>query len=402
MRRLLPLLLASSLVVAACGSDSDSSTDTTPTTAPVTEAPAPETTDATADTAAPDTTAETTPDTTEALASEVSAADLAARGPYAVGVTTRTLPEGGLVEIWYPADESAAGGSASYNVRDFLAPEIAALLTGDVDDSFVIDATRDAPAASDGPFPIVLFSHGASSFRTQSSHLAGHLASWGMVTASTDHPSRDLRNSLGGTAEGQPPAADQMRSMRTYLTTLDDDPILGGALDNDRVALGGHSAGGGTIAEVALDEGILGYVSYASGLRDSVPDVPSLFMAGELDAIIEASRTAEAFELAPPPSWLWVFEDAGHLAFSDLCAIGGGDANLIVLAEAAGLGAFIDERLRILATDGCDEPNRPVVDVWPGIDQASTGFYRWVFGIDAEPIGLDESVVTTGVTVTSK
>jgi dienelactone hydrolase len=402
MRRLLPLLLASSLVVAACGSDSDSSTDTTPTTAPVTEAPAPETTDATADTAAPDTTAETTPDTTEALASEVSAADLAARGPYAVGVTTRTLPEGGLVEIWYPADESAAGGSASYNVRDFLAPEIAALLTGDVDDSFVIDATRDAPAASDGPFPIVLFSHGASSFRTQSSHLAGHLASWGMVTASTDHPSRDLRNSLGGTAEGQPPAADQMRSMRTHLTTLDDDPILGGALDNDRVALGGHSAGGGTIAEVALDEGILGYVSYASGLRDSVPDVPSLFMAGELDAIIEASRTAEAFELAPPPSWLWVFEDAGHLAFSDLCAIGGGDANLIVLAEAAGLGAFIDERLRILATDGCDEPNRPVVDVWPGIDQASTGFYRWVFGIDAEPIGLDESVVTTGVTITSK
>jgi dienelactone hydrolase len=402
MRRLLPLLLASSLVVAACGSDSDSSTETTPTTAPVTEAPAPETTDATADTAAPDTTAETTPDTTEALASEVSAADLAARGPYAVGVTTRTLPEGGLVEIWYPADESAAGGSASYNVRDFLAPEIAALLTGDVDDSFVIDATRDAPAASDGPFPIVLFSHGASSFRTQSSHLAGHLASWGMVTASTDHPSRDLRNSLGGTAEGQPPAADQMRSMRTHLTTLDDDPILGGALDNDRVALGGHSAGGGTIAEVALDEGILGYVSYASGLRDSVPDVPSLFMAGELDAIIEASRTAEAFELAPPPSWLWVFEDAGHLAFSDLCAIGGGDANLIVLAEAAGLGAFIDERLRILATDGCDEPNRPVVDVWPGIDQASTGFYRWVFGIDAEPIGLDESVVTTGVTITSK
>jgi hypothetical protein len=43
-----------------------------------------------------------------------------------------------------------------------------------------------------------------------------------------------------------------------------------------------------------------------------------------------------------------------------------------------------------------------VQDVWPGIYQASTGFYRWVFGIDDEPIGLDESVVTTGVTVTSK
>lgn len=402
MRRLLPALLATTIVVAACGSDSDSSGETTPDSTPATEAAAPETTEAaTADTT-PETTPDTTPETTEAPEPDVSAADLAARGPYAVGVTTRTLPEGGLVEIWYPADESAAGGSASYNVRDFLAPEIAALLTGDVDDSFVIDATRDAPAAGDGPFPIVLFSHGASSFRTQSSHLAEHLASWGIVTASTDHPSRDLLNSLGGTAEGQPPSVDQMRSMRTYLTTLTDDPILRGALDNDRVALGGHSAGGGTIAEVALDEGILGYVSYASGLRDSVPDVPSLFMAGELDAIIEASRTAEAFELAPAPSWLWVFDGAGHLAFSDLCAIGGGDANLIVLAEAAGLGAFIDERLRTLATDGCDDPNRPVQDVWPGIDQASTGFYRWVFGIDDEPIGLDESVITAGVTITSK
>jgi fermentation-respiration switch protein FrsA (DUF1100 family) len=411
MRRLrhtlLPTLVASALAISACGSDSDNSSDTASTAPPATEAAAPDTTEATTPSTetpqtTPETTAETTPDTTDAPEPEVTPADLAARGPYEVGVTTRTLPEGGLVEIWYPADESAAGGTVSYNVRDFLAPEIAALLTGDVDDSFVIDATRDAPAASDGPFPIVLFSHGASSFRTQSSHIAEHLASWGMVTASTDHPSRDLLNSLGGTAEGQPPSTDQMRSMRTYLTTLGDDPVLGGALDNERIALGGHSAGGGTIAEVALDEGILGYVSYASGLRDVVPEVPSLFMAGELDAIIPASRTAEAFELAASPSWLWVFDDAGHLPFSDLCAIGGGDANLIVLAEAAGLGAFIDDRLRTLATDGCEEPNRPVQEVWPGIDQAATGFYRWVFGIDAEPIGLDESVVTTGVTITSK
>jgi len=168
------------------------------------------------------------------------------------------------------------------------------------------------------------------------------------------------------------------------------------------VALGGHSAGGGTIAEVALDEGILGYVSYASGLRDSVADVPSLFMAGELDAIIDSSRTAEAFDLAPSPSWFWLFTDAGHLAFSDLCAIGGGDSNLIVLAEAAGLGAFVDDRLRALATDGCEAPNRPVQDVWPGIQQAATGFYRWVFGVDTEPLGLDESAVTTGVTIAVK
>jgi predicted dienelactone hydrolase len=331
------------------------------------------------------------------------AADLAADGPYAVGVTTRSLPEGGDVEIWYPADESARGGTDTYQVSSFLPEGVAALITGDIDDSFTIDATRDAAPASDGPFPVVLFSHGAASFRLQSSELARHLASWGIVTASTDHPSRDLLNRFGGTAEGQPPAIEQMRSMRTLLTTLGDDPVLGGALDNERVALGGHSAGGGTVAEMASDTGILGYVSYASGLGEAAPAVPSLFMAGALDAIVDPiERTQAAFEAAPAPSWFWNFDGAGHLAFSDLCAIGGGDSNLIDLGEQAGLGDFLDEGIRRLATDGCDEPNRPVQEVWPGIHQGATGFYRWVFGIDAEPIGLDESVVTDGVTVTSK
>lgn len=399
MRRALPFLITATLVAAACGSDSDSAGETTTAT---TEASA-VTTEATVETT-PTTEApvETVPDTTEPAATDVTAADLAAEGPYAVGVTTRTLPEGGDVEIWYPADESARGGTVTYNVRDFLPEAVAQFITGDIDDSFTIDATRDAPPAADGPFPVVLFSHGAASFRVQSSELAHHLASWGIVTASTDHPSRDLVNRFGGTAEGQPPAIEQMRSMRTLLGELGDDPLLGGALDTGRVALGGQSAGGGTTAQMASDPGILGYVSYASGLGDAAPEVPSLFMAGALDAIAELQRIETAFESAPAPSWLWVFDGAGHLAFSDLCAIGPGDTNLIDLGEQAGLGDFLDEGIRRLATDGCDEPNRPVQEVWPGVHQAATGFYRWVFGIDAEPIGLDESVVTDGVTVLSK
>ncbi|MFN3257157.1 MAG: alpha/beta hydrolase family protein [Ilumatobacter sp.] len=417
MRSILALAAVAALTLAACGSDSESSSgaDTTApaaetTDAPATteapettEAPAPETTEAPATTAAPETTTTEAPATTVAETPAVTAADLAATGPYAVGVTTRALPEGNPVEVWYPATDAARGGVDAYRVRDFLPPAIADLIPADVNDSRSIDATRDAAVSTDGPFPVVLFSHGASSFRLQSSVLAQHLASWGMVVASTDHPSRDLLNQFGGTSEGQPPSVDDFRSMRTYLTTLDDDPIVGGALDNDRVALGGHSAGGGTVVQMAGDDGILGYVSYASGLGDEAPGVPSLFMAGELDAIVSPTeRTVPAFERAPAPSWLWSFADSGHLAFSDLCAVGDGNATLIDLAEAAGLGAVIDDRLRTLGTDGCEDPNRPVEEVWPGIHQATTGFYRWVFGIDEAPIGLDASVVTDGVTVTEK
>jgi dienelactone hydrolase len=404
MNRLVPLLVVTASLGAACSSDDASSTtnlasDTTDVTADVTAEGTTEPT--TPVTAAPTTESSPTTDPSDdAPTAEVTAEQLATRGPFAVGVTTRTLPEGGLVEIWYPA--AAAGGSDTYAVRSFLPEGVAALIGPGIDDTLTIEATRDATPSADGPFPIVLFSHGASSFRLQSSLLAEHLASWGMVTASTDHPSRDLSNSLGGTSEGRPPAVDQMRAMRTMLTTLDGDPVLAGALDTDRVALGGHSAGGGTIVEVAADPGILGYVSYASGLRDAAPDVPSLFMAGELDTIVPAAeRTVPAFEAAPAPSWLWLFDGAGHLAFSDLCVIGG-DANLVDLAVAAGIGDFVPEQLRSLATDGCEEPNRPVEDVFPGVYQASTGFYRWVFGLDPEPIGLDASVVTDGVTVTAK
>jgi predicted dienelactone hydrolase len=418
MRRLLPVLLTAAIVTASCGSDSNdeavSTTAAPAASSPATDAPSdppatePVATEPAGDPPATEAPTETPPPTvaptTTTAEPAVTAAELAGPGPYAVGVVTRALPEGNAVEIWYPADESARGGTVDYTVRSFLPPAIADLVPDTIDDTRSIDATRDAAPAADGPFPIVLFSHGAAGFRLQSSVLARHLASWGIVTASTDHPSRDLFNFIGGTSEGQPPSIDDFRSMRTLLTTLDDDEILGGALDNDRIALGGHSAGGRTIVQMAeAGDGILGYVSYASGLGDTSPAVPSLFMAGERDMVADpVELTYPAFERAPSPSWLWSFADAGHLLFSDLCAIGSDGINLIDLADAAGIGGAVDDDLRRLGSDGCEEPNRPVEEIWPGVHQAATGFYRWVFGIDAEPIGLDESVVTTGVTVTDK
>ena len=95
------------------------------------------------------------------------------------------------------------------------------------------------------------------------------------------------------------------------------------------------------------------------------------------------------------------FADSGHLAFSDLCAVGDGGATLIDLADAAGLSEFLSDGIRRLGTDGCEEPNRPVEEVWPGIHQAATGFFRYVFGMDPVPVGVDESIVD-GVKIESK
>lgn len=278
-------------------------------------------------------------------------------------------------------------------MRSFIG-DLEALIPTDIDDSFTIEASRDHGAAGDGPFPLVLFSHGAASFRLQSSALARHLASWGMVVASPDHPTRELRAALGAPSADPPASPDDLRAARALLADASGDPVLDGVADTDLVGLGGHSAGGGTILAVAGDEGVGGYVSYASEAGENdLPDLPSLFMAGALDEIAEPEGTRAAFDRAPSPSWYWEIGASGHLAFSDLCAVGGGNATLIDLATAAGIGDFVPDGLRRLATDGCEDPNRPVQEVWPAVHQASTGFYRWIFGMDDEPLGLDGTPV---------
>ncbi|MDH4168608.1 MAG: hypothetical protein OEW42_03370 [Acidimicrobiia bacterium] len=390
-RRRLHLLGAALLVAGACSSSEPDSGSTSTTAAP-------------ASLAAP--TSPAIPTTTAAAAVTSSSADpevdpvsFQTAGPHEVGITTLALPTGNLVEVFYPADDTVDGQTDSYQVRSFLPEAIRALIPEETADRYEIEAARDGAASPEGPFPLVLFSHGAAAFRSQSTDLARHLASWGMVVASPDHPSRNLESQLSNSEVRPQPAADDLRATRELVTSAAEGP-LAGLVDPNLVAVSGHSAGGGTTLEVATDDGIAGYVSYASGAFDDteLPTVPSLFMAGALDEIVEPERTAEAHTAAAAPSWLWVIEETGHLAFSDICAIGNDEGGLIGLAESAGIGDLVPAELRRLATDGCEPPNVEVTSVWPAVNQASVAFYRYTFGLDDEPRGLD-AIDLDGVTV---
>jgi fermentation-respiration switch protein FrsA (DUF1100 family) len=324
------------------------------------------------------------------------------RGEYAVGVTTLERGGGHLVEVWYPAVDGTTG-TETYDMRDFTPPAIRDLLTGDASATSSHDAGRDAEVA-DGSFPIVLFSHGFSAMRLQSTFLTAHLASHGMIVVSTDHPSRDLFNVLGGTAAEaeQDATADVFESLE--LIVAENERIDGrfeSRVDSSRVAVVGHSAGGGTALRVAADERIGSYVSMASGAfamgsadAPDLPDTPSFFIAGALDAVVPAEeRTRPAFEAAPAPSRLWIIDRAGHNAFDDFCTFGNG-TGIIGVAEASGLGAFLDAQpqFRALGEDGCLEPNVPVDDVFPIIRHAVTAELRHRFGIDPQPVGLGVEV----------
>jgi dienelactone hydrolase len=395
--------------LAACGDDAGAPA-TTPATTPAPATTVPPTTAAT--TVPPTTT--TGPPTTPATT--VPALDPAQAyvepGPYPVGVLTLTLPTGNAVEVWYPAAEGTTG-QVSYDVRDFLPDELRMLLTGDLPAVFTIDGARDALAAR-GRFPLVLFSHGFSGIRSQSSFLTSHLASWGMIVAAPDHPSRDLRAATTfQTGQGTDPVADLLAT----LDLMDSENStagspLAGRIDLDRIGALGHSAGGGTIlGATSASDRIDGYVSMASGrLQDPeqpLPQRPSFFLAGTVDQVVPwTTRTAAAYDAAPAPSLLWVIDGVGHNGFDDFCTLGGG-TGIIGLAEQSGLGSFFDAApdFRRLGEDGCVPPAVPVTEAWPIIRHAVTSWFRHLFGIDAEPVGLGVDVASAYpliVTIESK
>jgi predicted dienelactone hydrolase len=399
---IVPVAVAA-LLVAACGGDDGASDTTAGTDAPTTEAPA---------TAAPTTDAPSTeppatePPATEAPATTVDPEQLAAdanayseRGELPVGVTTLLGPTGSLVEVWYPAVEGTTG-TESYDMRDFVPESIRAILTADVDATFTYEAGRDAPVA-EGTFPVVLFSHGFSGMRLQSTFLTAHLASHGMIVASPDHPSRDLNAVLSGTNDRDPASsvADLLGALDLLLAeNTVPGGLFEGRIDGEHVAALGHSAGGGTVLRAAEDPRLDGYVSMASGAFTDdgtpLPDKASFFLAGSTDQVVPAEeRTRPAYEAAPEPSWLWIIDGVGHNGFDDFCTFGNG-TGIIGVAEASGLGALLDAQpqLRALGEDGCVPPSVPVEESFPIIRHAVTAALRWMVALDAEPVGLGPEV----------
>lgn len=397
-RRSLLVLSSLTLVLAACSGDDDGSSTTAATA--TTETPPPTT--AAPTTAAP-TTTEAAPTTTLSL--EELASTYAEPGPYPVGVTTYTLAKGPQVEVWYPAVEGTTG-EVSYDVRDFTPAGIREILTGDIPASFTFEGARDADAA-EGEFPVVLFSHGFTGIRLQSSFLTSHLASWGFVVAAPDHPSRDLPNVLGATASGdRADSVDDLLQTLELVVAQDADPasLLSGRVDDEQVVAVGHSAGGGTVLGAAADDRIDGYVSLASGVLLGSPDAttttlegdtglpakPSFFMAGSVDAVVPPEeRTIPSFEAVPEPSLLWVIDGVGHNGFDDFCTFGNG-TGIIGIAEASGLGGLLDAQpqLRALGEDGCVPPAVPVEESFPMIRHGVTAWIRQLVGIDEAAVGI--------------
>ncbi len=354
--RLASTILAAALIAVSCsnGSDADQAIDGADTAAEQTtttgadETSTDETsTDDGADETAPPTTdaaAETTeppaPATTAVLPDGPAPEAPTERGAFDVGRTSIAFsdPERSRrisVDIWYPIDPGTEGEQATYDFISSISVPAR-------------DALQDAPVSGDGPFPLVIYSHGSGGTSYIASFFTETLASHGYVVAAPNHLGNTALELVIGSAD-DPEKIAYNRPLDTSLVItellegsdggpLDFDVALGEAIDPERIGVTGHSFGGFTAVanaggldtdrgDIEVDERV-DAIALMAPFTNAMPaetleavSVPVLAITGTEDATtpiatdttpaLEAARSAYNFQID--------LEGGGHQSFTDVC-----------------------------------------------------------------------------------
>jgi hypothetical protein len=252
----------------------------------------------------------------------VASDDTAAKGAWAVGA--KTVRIGALtVEVWYPSVPSTeALGPKTYDIRQWLPVSEQKKIPDDMVPPQVCDCIADLPLDNErGPYPLVIFAHGTAAFRTQSLSLMTQLASRGFVVLAADHPGLYLADLLQFKTNSRV-AVDLTNIVKALRSGAPELGFLAGHVQTDRLGLIGHSAGGSAISNLGESLGVSFLVPMASGGVQAGSQLKSTLVLGALDdRVVPYSRQRDGFLQSPEPKRLLGFKNAGHLAFSDLCAL---------------------------------------------------------------------------------
>jgi len=274
-------------------------------------------------------------------------------GPWAPGVTTFTTTgregEELTVEVWYPAAVSEDAEPDRYLELPMAGT-----------------AFRDATPASDGPFPLLAFSHGSQGIRYQSITLTEHWASHGFVVVAPDHPGNNLLDpeSLDWTLVADDRPGQVVSAVDALLDRVaDPEDRLADLVEGETYGMTGHSFGawttlvvaGGVVDHAAMmafcelepeyefcrigDEplsvagapdprAVLALPMAPGGwyafLEDGLESVgPAQVWGGTLDEHTPLEpEVRPTYEALDAPKELQVLEGAGHFVFSDICLVG--------------------------------------------------------------------------------
>ncbi|CAN5600924.1 hypothetical protein BH10ACT3_BH10ACT3_11610 [soil metagenome] len=335
-------------------------------------------------------------------------------GPYQVGrrvieITDTTRDRTLTADVWYPVD---AGVTAEPSIYQFIPGIELPSLT----------ALADAPASADGPFPLVIYSHGSGGLRYVASWFTETLASHGFVVVAVDHTGNTALDSVGGTDTPEDVNAYNRVVDVQFLTTqileqsADAGGPLGGTIDPERIGVTGHSFGGCTALADASgfsnDQGIIAADDRVTAVAVMAPysdlvsddelesiDVPTMLVSGTLDTTTPIEpETTRPWELIPGRPLVRVdVEGAGHQSFTDVCRYQDELPNLGNLPQV-----FIDA-IDVFAEEGCTPEFTPVEQVHDTVNTFTIAFLEtYVAGVDGYERYLDPAEAPDGVEVTVK
>lgn len=418
-RSLAPVLAAAALGAACDESEpasaaADTAGDAAPDTSPDADPDS-----GPSDVANPDTVSDTAPDQD----TTPSPRDFTAKGPHRVGFRESSLrysPRDGSADrtlrvvAWYP---TAATTGTEVRYQGLLpAPGV---LGG-------------APPAELGPRPVLVFSHGNTSFAEQSFFLTEFFASHGYLVVAMDHTNNTYGSPFRVEVLHWRP--DDVRGVLDHLEGLDalpsNDPFAALApLVSDKIAVSGHSFGGYTTLAVGgatwdVDL-LLAYCKtqdlpldgcdalatwedlYRDGFGDARVDalipltpgaVPLFGLDGPADVAIPTLLMTGARDATTPNStdgdlaWAGLagragnirvdFANAGHFTFSNACEL-------------------VDLGFPIGISDGCGATFLPTARAFPAINAYALAFAErhLVGATDTDALLSGELVIETDATL---
>jgi hypothetical protein len=262
--------------------------------------------------------------------------DTSVTGAWTVGARTVNI-KGLTVEVWYPAQGTAplTALPKEYDMRLWLPSKEQKKIPDDKVPEQVCDCYADLPFDGErGPYPVVLFAHGTGAFRTQTLSLMTHLASRGFVVLAADHPGLYLGDLLQFKF-GAKVSTDLQTILNALKSNAPELSFLEKKVALNHIGLIGHSAGGNAVASLSGLEGVEFVVPMAAGGTQNGADLKGSLIMGALnDKVVAYSRQQNGFAQSPSPKRLVGIANAGHLAFSDLCALKNKDGeDMVAVAQ---------------------------------------------------------------------
>lgn len=254
----------------------------------------------------------------QADAAPALSSDYSRPGPYAVGKVEVTFEDRSRPVV---ANDKHAGAPFRSLPTNIFYPTSSA--------SSLLFA---ANAASGGPFPMLMYSHGFGSSRGEADTIAKRAASYGYIVVAPEFPFSNTNVILTGESDTSDIAnqVGDQSFLIDQLLSLSNDPthVLHNAVDATRIGATGVSMGGLTTLLITFhpkmfDERIKAAVpitalsSFFMQEYFHTREVPLLFIHGDLDAFIPYQPYARrAFERAAPNARLVTIAKGTHAAFA--------------------------------------------------------------------------------------